>query len=193
MPKILQKYFIAIVPDGEIQEKATDLKLKLREKYNLKYALKSPSHITLKMPFLWNEAKEDRLVSQLTLFFQEQPRFDLTFRGIGKFGQRVIFIKVGEQPLLHELQNNLANFCKTRLNLKVEFSDSAYHPHMTVAFKDLKNPLFKEYFDFLTSFGFKGLMAVKEVALLKRENGRWAVCKSFALTDALSKISCSQS
>ena len=33
MPKNFQKYFIAIVPEGKVQEKATDLKLQLKEKF----------------------------------------------------------------------------------------------------------------------------------------------------------------
>src|SRR5690554_7580542 len=99
MAKILQKYFIAIVPTGDLQEKATELKFKLRETFNLKYALRSPAHITLKMPFLWNEVKEERLTNRLTSFFQSQPEFSLRLQGIGKFGRRVIFIKMKDQPL----------------------------------------------------------------------------------------------
>lgn len=183
MPKVFQKYFIAIVPEGEIQGKATELKLQLKEKFGLKYALKSPAHITLKMPFVWDEAKENRLVSALDKFFKEQAGFRLTLRGIGSFGNRVIYVKVGKQPQLHRLQDELAQLCKTKLNLTTELSDYAYHPHMTLAFKDLKGRLFKEYYDYLNSIGFKKSVLVKKVALLKRENGRWAVCQSFELNN----------
>src|SRR5690606_18948380 len=154
MPKVLQKYFIAIVPEGEVQENATALKLQLKEKFNLKYALKSPAHVTLKMPFLWNEAKEHLLTSQLEGFFQEQSRFRLFFKGIGKFGKRVIYIKVKEQQELLKLQGRLSLVCKTELKLKLELSDFAYHPHMTLAFKDVKKPFFLDYFEFLNTEGF---------------------------------------
>lgn len=183
MPKVFQKYFIAIVPDGEVQKKATDLKLQLKEKFGLKYALKSPAHITLKMPFSWDEAKELRLVSALEKFFKDQSGFGLVLRGIGNFGKRVIYVKVRKQPQLHRLQDELAQTCRKQLNLTPELSDYAYHPHMTLAFKDLKSSLFEEYYAYLDSIGFKDDMLVKEVALLKRENGRWAVCHCFALSD----------
>ena len=111
MPKNFQKYFIAIVPEGKVQEKATDLKLQLKEKFNLKYALKSPAHITLKMPFVWNEAKQDKLTLQLALFFQDRSAFKLLLRGIGNFGKRVLYIKVGEDEKLKELQKNLTQIC----------------------------------------------------------------------------------
>lgn len=181
MAKILHKYFLAIVPTGEVQEKATELKFKLKETFNLRYALRSPAHITLKMPFLWNEAKEDRLATRLSLFFQSQPEFSLKLKGMGRFGRRVIFIKVREQPLLIELQGNLAEMCKTKLNLKKELSDEAYHPHMTLAFKDMKTRLFESYWEFLKGFDVSYSMDVKEVALLKKNEGKWVVCKKFLL------------
>lgn len=183
MPKVLQKYFIAIVPEGEIQVKANDLKLQLKEKFNLKYALRSPAHVTLKMPFLWNEAKEDRLRSELGFFFQSQLPFRLQFKGIGKFADRVIYIKVSENKALRRLQNEFAMMCRTKLNLAQELSDYAYNPHMTVAFKDLKKGRFEEYFEFVKSRSFSRQMKVDQIALLKREEGRWAVLQSFPLLE----------
>ena len=183
MAKILHKYFLAVVPAGEVQEKVTELKFKLKEAFNLRYALRSPAHITLKMPFLWNEAKEERLTKRLASFFQSQPGFSLKLRGIGKFGRRVIFIKVREQPLLVELQSNLVEMCKTKLNLKKELSDEAYHPHMTLAFKDMKERLFDSYLGFLNGFDFNYSVEVKEVALLKKDKGKWTVCHRFFLAE----------
>jgi len=153
------------------------------EKFNLKYALKSPAHITLKMPFVWNEAKQDKLALQLTLFFQEHSKLKLGLKGIGNFGKRVLYIKVGEDEQLQEMQKDLTQICKTQLNLKLELSDYAYHPHMTLAFKDMKDLLFNEYLDYLRTKGFKDLMEVKDVALLKKENGRWRVCQRIPLKD----------
>ncbi|MEX2592989.1 MAG: 2'-5' RNA ligase family protein [Anditalea sp.] len=188
MSKVFQKYFIAIVPEGQLQEDVTDLKLQLKEKFNLKYALKSPAHITLKMPFSWNAAKEDNLKSRLRQFFNQQSGFELRLNGIGKFSRRVIYVKVGGQLAdLKVLQENLASTCKANLKLKVELSDYAYHPHMTLAFKDLKDQFFEEYISFLRSIGFHDTLEVKEVALLKKEIGRWVVCHRFPLNAAGSK------
>ena len=183
MAKNLHKYFLAIVPAGEVQEKATELKFKLRETFNLRYALRSPAHITIKMPFLWNESKEERLKHRLASFFQNQPEFPLKLKGIGKFGRRIIFVKVREQPLLVELQRNLVQMCKAKLNLKLELSDEAYHPHMTLAFKDMKAPLFDSYFDFLKDLDVNYSVEVKEVALLKKNGGKWTVCQRFLLAE----------
>jgi len=182
MAKSIGKYFIAIVPEGEIQQKATDLKLMLNEQFNLKYALKSPPHVTLKMPFNWNEAKEIKLIDLLTAFCQEQQSFQLKFSGFDKFGKRVIFIKVKEDPALSSLQIGLSKYCKSNLNLVEELSDRAYHPHMTLAFKDLKETRFGEYWAFIKKQRFEEKMDVKDIALLKRIDGRWVVLKRIRLS-----------
>lgn len=181
MPKILQKYFIAIVPEGELQEQVTGLKFQLKEQFNLKYALKSPAHVTLKMPFLWNQAKEVNLVTQLGTFFQEQAPFELKLSGIGKFGNRVIYIKVREQKELITLQSKVSMLCKSQLKLNQELSDQAYHPHMTLAFKDIKKAHFIEYFNFIKDIGFNQTMEVKQVALLKKVEHKWKVAGQFFL------------
>ena len=181
MPKKFNKYFVAITPTGEIQDKATGLKLQLKEKFNLKYALKSPAHITLKMPFLWNEDKETILISRLARFFLENPPFKLKIGGIGNFGKRVVFVRVQKQENLMDMQKKLAHFCKTQCNLKQELSDYAYNPHMTLAFKDVKERFFEEYILFLKSNSFSRNLQVDEVALLRKEEKEWIVCHRFPL------------
>lgn len=183
MAKSIGKYFIAIVPEGEIQQNSTELKLKLKENFNLKYALKSPSHITLKMPFNWNEAKEDKLNGLLNSFFDKIKPFDLRYSGFDRFGKRVIFIKVKEDPSLSSLQIGLSKYCKTDLKLVEELSDRAYHPHMTLAFKDIKATQFDLYWDFIKKQKFEARQKVKDIALLKRVDGRWIVVSRFQLND----------
>jgi len=178
MAKKMGKYFIAIVPAGEVQEKATKLKQEVKELYNTKYALKSPAHVTLKMPFVWNEAKEDKLKDKLSDFLETQPSFKLTLKGIGRFGRRVIYIRVEEQPELISLQSDLLKYCKQELNFQQELSDKAYHPHMTICFKDLKDKYFDDCLSYLKDKGFYEKTDILEIALLKKENYIWkGICQ----------------
>lgn len=181
MAKSIGKYFLAIVPEGDIQQKATDLKLLIKEEFNLKYALKSPAHVTLKMPFNWNEAKESKLKDLIFNFCLTQNPFQVKFSGFDKFGKRVIFVKVKEEPALFSLQISLSKYCKTDLNLIEELSDRAYHPHMTLAFKDLKESLFFDYWDFMKKQKFESILDVKDIALLKKVEGKWKVLSRFQL------------
>jgi len=173
------KYFIAIVPEGKLQTQATDLKNLMKDKFNLKYALKSPAHITLKMPFLWNENKEEILRQKLESYLTSYKAFNLVLKGFERFGRRVIFIHVNENIELTDLQLSLSKFCKRELKLVEELSDRAYHPHMTIAFKDIKPKLFDEYWAFIKTQKFKEDYTVNDVALLKKVDGRWEVLRRF--------------
>lgn len=175
MAKIFGKYFIAIVPQGDLQDKATKVKEDLKEVFGLKYALKSPSHVTVKMPFSWNEAKEDDLIKKVGFFLKERKGFSLDFDGFSRFGKRVIYIKVKPNEHLKVLQAELAEYCKRELNLVKELSDSNYTPHMTVAFKDVKEKRFDEYWNFIKSKKFKAHHEVKSLFILKRIDGRWVI------------------
>lgn len=173
-----QKYFLAIVPEGELQEKATSLKEVLKDQFNIKYALKSPAHITLKMPFTYNEAKEDYLIGRLQEFLLNYLPLELTIGGIGTFSNRVVFLKVEGNEDLYTLQHNLKIFCKRELKLNDELSDRNFHPHMTMAFKDLrKNPI-PNIIKVLNEQPIFEKIVISQIFLLKRVNGRWFAYKS---------------
>ncbi len=181
MAKSFAKYFIAIVPKQEVQVGATALKLNLQELFGLKYALKSPAHVTLKMPFHWNEAKEENLFLKLHEFFMERENFDLEYQGFGKFRQKVIFIRPQKNAALLDLQHSLVQFCKLKLLLPVELSDFAYEPHMTVAFGDIKPLKFQEYWEWIKTQSFHSRQEVSHISLLKKIEGKWKVIMEFPL------------
>lgn len=181
MAKTIGKYFIAIVPEGEVQEKATNIKMHLKDSYGIRYGLRSPAHVTLKMPFLWNEKKESDLNSKLRRYFSKKSPFEIHFKGVDTFGKRVIFIRVKKNQVLTIIQEDLIQYCKTVLKLEVELSDSSYTPHMTIAFKDLKERYFSEYLHVAKKSTLDKKYMVNEVALLKKDGARWAVCGTFPL------------
>lgn len=188
MAKTLGKYFIAIVPEGEVQEQANALKLALKDTFGIRYGLRSPAHVTLKMPFLWNERKEAELVRKLELFFKNHSSFEVHFKGVDTFGKRVIFTRVIKSHSLNKLQSELLVYCKSSLKKEVELSDRIYTPHMTIAFKDLKENNFSAYLDCAKSMSMDKKYLVKQVALLKKYGGKWSVCETFLLADQRDEV-----
>ncbi|HSI78482.1 MAG TPA: 2'-5' RNA ligase family protein [Lunatimonas sp.] len=181
MAKTLGKYFIAIVPEGEIQEKSMALKLVLKDTYGIRYGLRSPAHVTLKMPFLWNEKKESELSGKLSRFFEGKLPFEIHFKGVDTFGKRVIFSRVKKNPALNKLQAELIMYCKTVLKQDMELSDRIYTPHMTIAFKDLKEADFSAYLEIAKKMALNERYMVNQVSLLKKDGGKWSVCGTFPL------------
>lgn len=175
--KVMQKYFLALVPPDPIFSRSHQIKEKILETYGLKYALKSPPHITLKMPFSYNEAKEDYLSGRLSEFLANQRSFSVGISGIGTFGQRVIFQEILANPDLIELQKSLKSFCKRELLLVDELSDRNYHPHLTLAFKDLKPSKFEGVLQLAKECQFKSEFVVDRMMLLKKLDGKWQLQK----------------
>ena len=171
--KVIQKYFLALLPPPEILEKAHAIKLMIKDQFGIKYALKSPPHITLKMPFSYNEAKETLLEKKLEDFLIAKKPFQVKIDGLGTFGNRVIFLRIEKSPELLQLQSSLKTFCKRELNLVDELSDRNYHPHMTVAFKDLKPRSFDEVLAMVKEQSFQTGFSAAHLNLLKRIDQKW--------------------
>jgi 2'-5' RNA ligase len=56
--KGMGKYFIGLLPPPALETSIHQVKVDLKAHFKVKYALQSPAHLTLKMPFRYKEAKE---------------------------------------------------------------------------------------------------------------------------------------
>jgi 2'-5' RNA ligase len=178
------KYFIAIVPPSPIYEEVNELKHYFNERYQTKGALKSPPHITLHMPFLWKEKNEGHLIQKLTQFSQSHTSFPLELKGFGSFVPRVIFVQIVPNKALFALHSALTKFCKTELRLyNSMYKDQPFHPHLTVAFRDLKKALFNIAWKEFESRSFERSFSCEWISLLKHDSRRWNVIKQFSLSN----------
>ncbi|MBS1680915.1 MAG: 2'-5' RNA ligase family protein [Bacteroidetes bacterium] len=168
------KYFVAIVPPSPVYENIIELKNYFRENYSSKAALNSPPHITLHMPFLWKEQKESFLVGALNDFSKGKNIFSLQLFGFGVFAPRVVFIDVKKNEWLQGLQQELHRFFKIELNLfNARYKDLPFHPHITLAFRDLKKPAFVKAWNEFREKEWEGNFEVNQITLLKHDGGLW--------------------
>ena len=186
MPTALEKkpkqYFLAIVPPSPVYEQALEMKNLFKDHYNSKASLNSPPHITLHMPFRWREDKEDELVEKLEMFNAGIEPFVLTLRNFNSFPPRVIFIDVMPNEKLNELQKNLMKFCKKELNLfNAEYKDQPFHPHLTLALRDLKKSMYAEAWQKFSAEEYRADFIVNSVSLLKHNGKVWQPFRDIAL------------
>lgn len=171
--KDIQKYFLALIPPDAILEKVQEIKFQIRDEFGVKYALKSPPHITVKMPFNYNVAKEGRLIEKLNEYVKDRCPFVIQVSGVGNFGNRVVYLNILKSPELESFQEGIKQFCKRELHLVDELSDRNYHPHLTVAFKDIKPIHFSEVFLLVKKQSFETEFSALDLVLLKRIKGEW--------------------
>ena len=173
-------YFVAIIPPSPIYEEALKLKLYFKDQYQSKASLNSPPHITVHMPFQWKEEKESELIKTFEQFSIRLKPFNLKLSGFGSFPPRVLFIDVEKNDSLTALHNDLHQHCKRELNVfNANYKDKAFHPHLTLAFRDLKKPMYTKAWEEFEHKKFSGEFGVNKFALLKHNGKVWEVYKEF--------------
>ena len=176
-------YFIALIPPEPVHEEVLTIKYYFEEKYNSKAALKSPPHITLYMPFRWKEEKEAKLFEVLKNFSTRHQRQLVEMKNFGAFEPRVIYIDVKENEKLEMLQKKLIKTLKKNLKIMDKgFEERPFRPHMTIAFRDLKKPMFWKAWkeEFKDKF-YEASFTADKIVLLKHDGKKWQVYKNFPL------------
>jgi 2'-5' RNA ligase len=175
---LVKKYFIAIVIPEPGFSRIEHLKQSLYTQHGLKGALRSPAHITLHRPFEWRESKEGSLIDCLSQFEYEK-NFSIQLQNFAFFEPRVVYIDVLPNTCLVELHDRLSRFVRRELKLYNESEDMrGFHPHVTVAFRDLKKPLFYDLKRTFTNQTFSFDFSEARMALLKLDK-TWQVIHLF--------------
>jgi 2'-5' RNA ligase len=183
----LKQYFIALVPPSPLYDDALRFKNYFKEQYNSKASLNSPPHITLHMPFRWKEEKESELVSSLSEFTLGREPFKLQLVNFDAFVPRVIFINIVPSELLTTLYKDLHRFCKRELNLfNASYRDQGFHPHMTLAFRDLKKPMFVKAWEEFQERKFSATFLIDKIVLLKHNGKIWEIFKECSFSGSTS-------
>lgn len=175
-----QKYFIAIIPPEPVFAEIEKIKLEISQKYNNKSSLRSPAHITLHMPFEMKAEKEETLIQKISEFKFTSP-FNVVLKNYSCFEPKVIFIDVEKNETLNTLQKELVFHIKSNLNIFNQYEDKrAYHPHVTIAFRDLKKSDFYLANEEYKTRSFSAEFPVNSFFLLKHTGKIWLPLKEFS-------------
>lgn len=175
-------YFIAIIPDEPLQAELMGLKQWVYEQVGSKGALRSPAHITLLMPFKWNSNKEELLFNSLEKLASSISKFSIQLHNFNCFEPRVIYVDVVKNEQLTEAKNQVVKMARQELKLDFLKDLRGFHPHITIAFRDLKKPQFYQLWEQLKEKPFEAKFEAGSLVLLKHSGKRWDVYKEFGLT-----------
>jgi 2'-5' RNA ligase len=181
-----QLYFIAIVPPEDIRDKIVAIKREFADRYGSSHALRSPAHITLHMPFKWKETKREKLLMTLESTAQSMSSFEIQLSGFGAFIPRVIYVEVMENDQLQVCQKRISSAMRPLNVLNADYKDRPYHPHMTVAFRDLKKPAFHQAWSEFSTRQFSGKFLAESIVLLRHvqesnERPFWKIERSYPM------------
>ncbi len=177
MEKLL--YFIAVLPPQELRLEVKELKQEMQRRFAAGHALKSPAHITLQMPFRIEEFQQDTLCDLLEAFAGTQKAFAVSLNGFDGFPPRVIFIRIEDHKPLIPLQDELKTTLVDSGMIPDRAAEHPFHPHMTIATRDLSPEAFEIAWPEYRERPFKGTFQVQSLFLLRHNGKQWDVFKEF--------------
>ncbi len=174
-------YFIAVVPPADIRNEITKIKEDIRDLYGSAHALRSPPHITLHMPFKWSSRKKRSLSQSLGQLSSEIKDFEIELKDFDCFRPRVIFVNVLPCKELDQLQKKVVKTMRSLNVLNADYKNKPFHPHVTVAFRDLRKSEFFKAWDHYQSQQISFTFQARELVLLKHDGHRWNIDDGFPL------------
>ncbi|MDN5199869.1 2'-5' RNA ligase family protein [Fulvivirgaceae bacterium BMA10] len=168
-------YFIALLPPADITRHVDHIKNEIARNYNCKDALKPPTHITMEAPFFASQNMEHFMRQKLRSFANTQFPFRIQFSGYGAFPDHTIFIDVKESKPLKKLHRDLSRYLTMELNFNRNTQRSSqFKPHMTVAYRDLKQKFHQVWKDYKNRT-FEANFLVESLFLLKHNYSHWEI------------------
>ena len=176
-------YLIALVPDPQLRDRIRSLKEEMKRRFGASHALKSPAHITLQMPFRKEESSEPVLVKTLKSVALQQKVFEIPLTGFDCFPPRVLFVKLGNQEAITNLHSGLQKVLKEDLGFNSQERGFRFHPHMTIATRDLTEESFLQAWPEFAKRNFDAGIVVKSLFLLKHNGKNWDLYREFPFQD----------
>jgi 2'-5' RNA ligase len=174
MPERTAIYMIAIIPPEPINSEVQEFKKIVADKYRSKEALRRPVHITLIPPFQTNEKEEKKFRNFVEGFAAKQTPFEIAFDGFEKFGNRVIYV----HPIITDEFKKMEKQLSTLFYKSFPFdrgASSGFHPHMTIAFKDLTPDMFVPAWNEFQDTLYRRRFMLDNICLLRHNGKEWVV------------------
>lgn len=173
-------FFVALVPPEDHHQKYQVIKDHLTREFGTKAAQKSPPHITLIPPFRLRKDQEEILESSIKASASQFKPFEIEVNGYGRFDSRVIFAHPIPSKQLQECRRrSLSNFEKSFPKL-LNLPSRPFHPHITLAFKDLDESHFNPAWESLKTKPLEDRFQADKLSILKLKNGIWEIGNEYS-------------
>jgi 2'-5' RNA ligase len=168
-------YFIALVAPKEINEEVLKWKQLMKDRFSSVVALRSPAHITLVPPFWMDETLENNLENAISNFSQQQIPFEVRLKNFAAFKPRVIYVDVLASQSLQDIHSYLQKFLIATRLFTIKTEDRPFHPHMTIATRDLHKKAFQEAWEIFQNKKYEACWITNGISLLKHNQKNWDV------------------
>lgn len=153
----------------------------MKEKYGCKVGLKSPAHITIVAPFWMAEENEATLTGDIATIATGVARFVVVTKNFSSFPPTTLFIAVHDNPMLNILKKASEKIV-LHPQYKIKKELRPFHPHITIATRDLHKKDFWEALEHFNSKSFEKEFTATGLSLLKHNGQVWEVAYEAVFT-----------
>lgn len=165
-------FFVAIVIPEPIAVEIREFQEYASTHFASSAALRSPPHTTLVAPFAVPEERRKLLFETLEEQSHLSEPIEILLDGFGAFGKRVIYVNVSENSLLTELSGETA-MKLSQAQFKIREEARPFHPHVTIAFKDLSEGMFANAWAYFQPIQWRRMFTARRIHLLEHLQGKW--------------------
>jgi len=171
-------FFIAIIPNKSIAAEIYEFKNYASEEFMSKRALSSPAHITIYPPFRMGQQMKISIDSELNKLADKQDSFYITLNSFSNFRKQVIYVDVEKSDTLNKLYYCIKERMDEILLGKIE-KEKPFHPHMTIAFRDLTKENFIPAWSYFEKQDYFRVFESKSFYLLRHDGKKWNVINEY--------------
>ncbi len=173
---MLQKslYFIAVAPNRELSSEIKVIQKDFAIRFSSAKSYNNFPHITIVPPFWETLEREDSLIKKFESIKIESKPFTIRLKNFGSFDNLknpVIFIQPEENFHFYEIATQIRENFETK---------SKFHPHLTVAYRDLTRENFEKAWR-ESEKNFFAEFLVEKIGLYKHFNKKWNLLSEIAL------------
>jgi 2'-5' RNA ligase len=173
---------IAIVLPEPVYTEVREQQLFIAKTWGPKHALRTPPHITIIPPMALKQEEVPLIFSMASALSLSFSSFTMQLNGYGAFKPRVVFVHPQKCEALDGLEATWEHAIKQKLpHALANYPDRPYHPHVTLAHKDVRREQFEKIWDHYSALDYRVNFEVKEFCVLDHTKDGWAVERRFSL------------
>jgi 2'-5' RNA ligase len=175
-------YYLAIVLPEDLNKEVLNYKQYMLDKYNCKVGLKSPAHLTIIPPYWMARDKEQVMLSELDILCQNEVDFPITTKNFSAFKPRTIFIDVVVDENLKHFKKSIDHFFLDHKDYGAKVETRPFHPHITIATRDLYKKSFVEAWSYFEAKEFEATFNAAGLSILRHNGRNWDVIHTSLLS-----------
>ena len=178
----MQLYFVAIQIPSPINAEIKEFQQEMADLYNSSRQLKIPVHITLIPPFRYGSEEKvldafDKATSPIS------SKRNIVLKGFDQFREKVLFVAVEADEELKHVRSEIMKTVSDELSLEWPTYTNNFHPHITIANRDLNHNAFKKAWPTFKDRPYFRTFNKIEIVLYKHINGFWEVLSSKIISE----------